>query len=71
MLFSDDEVEVDTSVFNAARISRLMGSYSCKGASNDPDRPQRKCRFLSIPEEIKENEKDFSVAILLKIGYKV
>ncbi len=59
MLFSDEHVDVDTSVFNAARISRLMGSYSCKGANNDPTRPQRKCRFLSIPEEIKVNEREY------------
>lgn len=59
MLFSDECVDVDTSVFNAARISRLMGSYSCKGANNDPTRPQRKCRFLSIPEEIKVNEREY------------
>lgn len=59
MLFSDEYVDVDTKVFNAARISRLMGSYSCKGASNDSDRPQRKCRFLRVPEEIKINEKEY------------
>ena len=29
MLFSDEYVDVDTKVFNAARISRLPGSYSC------------------------------------------
>ncbi len=59
MLFSDEYVDVDTKVFNAARISRLPGSYSCKGANNDPTRPQRKCRFLKIPEEIKVNEKEY------------
>lgn len=59
MLFSDEYVDVDTKVFNAARISRLMGSYSCKGASNDSDRPQRKCRFLRVPDEIKINEKEY------------
>ncbi len=59
MLFSDEYVDVDTSVFNAARISRLVGSYSCKGASNDKERPQRKCRFLKIPDEIKINEKEY------------
>lgn len=59
MLFSDEYVDVDTKVFNAARISRLMGSYSCKGASNDADRPQRKCRFLKVPDEIKINEKEY------------
>ena len=59
MLFTDEHVDCDLSVYNAARISRLMGSYSCKGASNDNERPQRKCRFLSIPDEIKVNEKEY------------
>jgi archaellum biogenesis ATPase FlaH len=59
MLFSDEHVDVDTKVFNAARISRLPGSYSCKGANNDPDRPQRKCRFLHIPDEVKINEREY------------
>ena len=59
MLFSDDDVDCDTSVYNAARISRLIGSYSCKGANNDETRPQRKCRFLNIPDEIKVNEKEY------------
>ena len=63
MLFSDDDVDCDTSVYNAARISRLIGSYSCKGANNDATRPQRKCRFLSIPDEIKVNEKEYFVKI--------
>lgn len=59
MLFSDSDVDVDTKVFNPARISRLVGSYSCKGANNDKERPQRKCRFLSIPDEIKVNDKEY------------
>ena len=63
MLFSDDDVDCDTSVYNAARISRLIGSYSCKGANNDVTRPQRKCRFLSIPDEIKVNEREYFVKI--------
>lgn len=63
MLFSDDDVDCDISVYNAARISRLIGSYSCKGANNDATRPQRKCRFLSIPDEIKVNEKEYFVKI--------
>lgn len=59
MLFSDEYVDCDTSVFNPARISRLPGSYSCKGANNDPTRPQRMCRFLKVPDEIKVNEKEY------------
>lgn len=59
MLFSDEYVDVDTKVFNAARISRLPGSFSCKGSNTDTERPQRKCRFLRIPDEIKVNEKEY------------
>ena len=59
MLFSDEYVDIDTAVFNPARISRLVGSFSCKGANNDETRPQRKCRFLKIPDEIKVNEKEY------------
>lgn len=59
MIFSDEHVDCDCAVFNAARISRLPGSYSCKGANNDPTRPQRKCRFLSIPDEIKVNAREY------------
>lgn len=59
MLFSDEYVDCDTTVFNPARISRLMGSYSCKGANNDPTRPQRKCRFLKVPDEIKINQREY------------
>lgn len=63
MLFSDENVDCDTSVFNAARISRLPGSYSCKGANNDPTRPQRMCRFLKVPDEIKINNREYFEAI--------
>lgn len=63
MLFSDEHVDCDTSVFNAARISRLPGSYSCKGANNDPTRPQRMCRFLKVPDEIKVNNREYFEAI--------
>ena len=63
MLFSDEYVDVDTKVFNAARISRLPGSFSCKGSNTDTERPQRKCRFLRIPDEIKVNEKEYFAKI--------
>lgn len=59
MLFSDEHVDCDCAVFNAARISRLPGSYSCKGANNDPTRPQRRCRFLKVPDEINVNAREY------------
>lgn len=52
IMFSTDEVEVDTSVFNASRICKLYGTVSRKG-SNTKDRPQRESRILKIHKEIK------------------
>lgn len=47
-LFSDEKVEVDTSVFNPARISKLYGTMAQKG-SNTKERPHRMSRIISAP----------------------
>jgi len=52
VMFSTDEVEVDTSVFNASRICKLYGTTSRKG-SNTKERPQRESRIHRIPSVIK------------------
>lgn len=52
MLFSDDSVGIDTSVFNASRITKLYGCMANKGA-NTKDRPHRQSRILRVPDEIK------------------
>jgi hypothetical protein len=49
-LFSDERVTVDTANFNAARIWKLYGTVSRKG-DNTPERPHRRSRILSAPEE--------------------
>jgi hypothetical protein len=49
-LFSDDRVTMDTANFNAARIWKLYGTISRKG-DNTPERPYRRSRILSAPEE--------------------
>lgn len=51
MLFSDEFADVDTTVFNAARITKLYGTFSRKGA-NTEDRPHRISRILSVPDNI-------------------
>jgi len=51
-LFSDERVTVDTANFNAARIWKLYGTVSRKG-DNTPERPHRRSRMLSAPEELK------------------
>lgn len=53
--FTDEFVDVDMKVFNAARITKLYGTYSRKG-SNTEKRPHRLSRLLVIPEEIKSND---------------
>ena len=48
-LFSTEGCDVDTTVFNAARITKLIGTTSRKG-TDTPERPQRESRFVKIPE---------------------
>lgn len=47
-LFNDERVEVDTSVFNPSRISKLYGTRAQKGSSTT-DRPHRMSKILSTP----------------------
>ena len=67
MLFDDTNCKIDSVVFNRSRISRVAGTWNRKGSKESTDRPQRLCRFLSVPDEIKINEKEFfeKVAALL------
>jgi len=51
MMFSDDCVGIDTSVFNASRITKLYGTVTQKGA-NTEERPHRQSRLLDIPESL-------------------
>jgi hypothetical protein len=46
---SNDNVSVDLSVYNPARIWRLPGTMNCKG-DNIPDRPHREAKVLAFPE---------------------
>ena len=49
--FTDDLVEVDKSVHNAARLCRLPGTINRKGP-HTPDRPRRRCRLTVVPEAL-------------------
>ncbi len=48
--FSDSRCKVDTANFNASRIWKVYGTISRKG-DHLPDRPHRRSRILSLPEE--------------------
>ncbi len=50
-LFSDDQVKVDRTTFNAARIWKVPGTLACKGDHIDA-RPHRLARLLSVPKGI-------------------
>ncbi len=49
--FNDDAVEVDETVFNPARISRLYGTVARKG-DHIAERPHRMARILDAPESL-------------------
>lgn len=53
MLFSDETVKIDTSVFNASRIAKVIGTRSNKG-TDTPEQPQRYSAFISVPDKISE-----------------
>jgi hypothetical protein len=47
-----DDVDVDVSVFNASRVTKLYGTMTRKGDSTQ-DRPHRRSRILEIPVSLK------------------
>ena len=49
--FDDDQVHVDTTMHNAARIVRVPGTLNCKGDST-PDRPHRTAQLLHTPDPL-------------------
>lgn len=51
MLFSDDEVKIDTANKNAARICKLYGTLAQKG-KNREERPHRMSKILKCPPKI-------------------
>ena len=58
---STDQVHVDLTVFNPARIWRLPGTMNCKGDSI-PNRPHRMAHIVSVPDEVREVSRELLVA---------
>lgn len=56
--FSNQYVKVDTTTYNAARIIKLYGCWSCKG-ENTPERPYRQSKILSVPDTVSITDKGF------------
>jgi hypothetical protein len=51
--WDDNQVSIDRSVFNAARIWKLYGTVSRKGDSTD-ERPHRTSRVINAPNTVRE-----------------
>lgn len=49
--FSSEAVQIDTAVYNPARITKLYGTVARKGA-NSPERPHRESKILHAPNPI-------------------
>ena len=49
--FDEAGAKVDTTVYNAARISKLYGTVVRKG-SNTPERPHRRAALARVPDEL-------------------
>lgn len=58
MMFTDEHVKIDTSVFNASRIAKLIGTSSNKGA-NTKERPQRVSKFIHVPDRFEETRIEY------------
>ena len=58
---STDQVHVDLTVFNPARIWRIPGTMNCKGDSI-PTRPHRMAHIASVPDEVREVSRELLVA---------
>ena len=63
LYFSNGKCDIDKTVFNASRITKLYGTDSKKGNSTD-DRPHRQSSILKVPKVIKETP----YQLLLKVA---
>jgi hypothetical protein len=50
--FDNEFVEVDKSVHNPSRITKLYGTLACKG-DHSPDRPHRMSEIIQVPRTLK------------------
>ena len=62
LLFSDDNVKIDTVVWNAARVDKLYGTIARKGA-NTLERPHRLSKIVLIPDEFKPTDKEYFIKV--------
>jgi KaiC/GvpD/RAD55 family RecA-like ATPase len=54
-MFSDDSVELDEVVYNAARVDKVVGTWAKKGSDSE-DRKWRMARILKVPTDLSPND---------------
>ena len=54
--FNNEKIDIDKSVFNPSRVSKLYGSVARKGA-NTKERPHRISQILKVPGKIRVTER--------------
>lgn len=54
-MFSDEFVEVDEKVFNAARIDKLVGTWAKKGSDTE-ERKWRLAKIVKVPTDLSPND---------------
>ena len=64
--FSTDGVRVDTVVFDAPRITKLIGTRAAKG-ENTAERPWRMSRTIRVPKEVQITPRAFLVSFAATI----
>jgi archaellum biogenesis ATPase FlaH len=67
MLFSDEKINIDTTIYNLSRIIKIPGTYSRKGGKQNKLRPQRLSGYVKIPDDflVTPNEYFAKVASML------
>ena len=54
-MFSDDSVELDEVVYNAARVDKVVGTWAKKGSDSE-ERKWRMARILKVPTDLSPND---------------
>ena len=63
-LFDTEQVHIDQTTYNQARIMRLPGTRNCKGDGTE-DRPHRLSRIIEAPEQIQVVSRELLEAIAI------
>lgn len=69
-MFTDSDVEVDKTTYNASRICKVYGTVACKGDSTE-DRPHRLSKIISLPDSFETVTEGKLKSLASMIPYEV